>query len=243
MSGPTMRHTHHHNGGHGDSDADLDTHTAARLMPLDAFAHRGLSGSGLAILAALAEHDGQTLAELQNTASISRATAYRQRTTLTHLGLIHHKGELLHLAPTALNGTGQPGPHCHHPTTGWTDVAQRLAVHGVSERRRQHHHTERARWHNTQLQLTNRRKQTQQPGTKTRQTRTTWHAAGTGQADTARSPGNEQRHQREAAPVTGTATSTATPSKKSGPASDNEATTSHHPAPPTDSQKHIPNHK
>ncbi|PKV82720.1 helix-turn-helix domain-containing protein [Streptomyces sp. TLI_146] len=162
MSGPAMRHTHHPTGehGHGDSDADLDTHTAARLMPLDAFAHRGLSSSGLAILAALAEHDGQTLAELQGSASISRATAYRQTNTLTHLGLIQREGELLHLTPDALAGTGQRGPYCEQPAADWTDVAKRLGVHGTAHRRRRHHNAERARWHNQQARFTDRARQT-----------------------------------------------------------------------------------
>ncbi|WP_329404387.1 helix-turn-helix domain-containing protein [Streptomyces melanogenes] len=132
-------------------------------MPLDAFAHHGLSSSGLAILAALAEHDGQTLAELQGSASISRATAYRQRTTLTHLGLIQREGELLHLTPSALNGTGQPGPHCHHPATNWIDIAKRLGTHGTGHRRRQHHNAERARWHRVQLRLAARNRRTQPP--------------------------------------------------------------------------------
>ncbi|WP_371657240.1 MULTISPECIES: helix-turn-helix domain-containing protein [unclassified Streptomyces] len=160
MSGLILRH---HPPQHTDSNADLDTHTARRLMSLDAFAHHGLGGSGLAILAALAERDGQTLAELQGTASISRATAYRQLTTLTHLGLIQRQGELLHLTPKALTGTGQPGPHCQHPATDWTDVAKRLSVDGTGDRRRQHHHTERTQWHNKQLQLTARRSHTPPP--------------------------------------------------------------------------------
>ncbi|MFI1106255.1 helix-turn-helix domain-containing protein [Streptomyces melanogenes] len=160
MSGPTMRHTHHHRHHDNDSGADLDSHTAARLMNLDAFAHRGLSGSGLAILAALAEHDGQTLAELQARASISRATTYRQLTTLTHLGLIQREGELLHLTPATLAGTGQRGPSCEHPATGWTDVAKWLGVHGTAHRRRQHHHAERARWHNQQARLADRPRRT-----------------------------------------------------------------------------------
>ncbi|MFD9483602.1 helix-turn-helix domain-containing protein [Streptomyces sp. NPDC059991] len=170
MSGPTMRHTHRNRHRGSDNDADLNSRAAARLMSLDAFAHRGLSSSGLAILAALAERDGQTLAELQASASISRATAYRQRTTLTQLGLITQHGELLHLAPTALNGKGQPGPQCEHPATGWTDVAKRLGVDGVAHRRRQHHQAERARWHNTQLQLTTRHTQTP-PAPQARQAR------------------------------------------------------------------------
>ncbi|WP_371648051.1 MULTISPECIES: helix-turn-helix domain-containing protein [unclassified Streptomyces] len=163
MSGPTMRHTHHNTHHNTEGDADLDSHTAARLMGLDAFAHRGLSSSGLAILAALAEHDGQTLTELQASASISRATTYRQLTTLTHLGLTQREGELLHLAPAALAGTGQPGPHCEQPTTDWSDVAKRLGVHGIGERRRQHHHTERARWHHTRRLLAARNRRTQPP--------------------------------------------------------------------------------
>ncbi|GGP78085.1 helix-turn-helix domain-containing protein [Streptomyces melanogenes] len=160
MSGPTMRHTHHHRHHHSDHDADLDSRAATRLMSLDAFAHRGLSSSGLAILAALAEHDGQTLTDLQASASISRATTYRQLTALTHLGLIQREGELLHLAPAALDGTGQRGPSCEQPAAGWTDVAKRLGVHGTAHRRRRHHHAERARWHSQQARLTDRPRRT-----------------------------------------------------------------------------------
>lgn len=94
-------------------------------MHLDAFAHHGLGGSGLAVLAALAERGGQSLTELRASASISRPTAYRQFGKLKSLGLIHHGGELYHHSPTA----------------------------GAGEQRRPHHEAQRIHWRNEQVRL------------------------------------------------------------------------------------------
>jgi hypothetical protein len=144
------------------TDANLDSRTANRLMPLDAFAHHGLGSSGLAILASLADENGQSLPELQARASISRPTAYRQLRKLKNLGLVRHEGELYHLTPTALEGTGTPTQHCPDPVAGWTETAERLNTDGTAQRRRRHHETQRTHWRLTQTHLTKNRG-TQQP--------------------------------------------------------------------------------
>lgn len=150
MSGPDVRQP--------DPGADIDSRTAGQLMHLDAFAHHGLGGSGLAVLAALAERDGQSLAELRASASISRATAYRQLEKLKALGLIRHEGELCHLSPTALEGIGTQTPDCADPVTGWPDTAGRLGTAGAGERRRQHHQAQRIHWRHEQVRLAERRR-------------------------------------------------------------------------------------
>ena len=150
MSGPVMRHP--------DTGADIDSRTAGHLMQLDAFAHHGLGGSGLAILAALAERDGQSLTELQTSASISRPTSYRQVGKLKSLGLICQKGELYHLSPTALEGIGTASAHCTDPVTSWSETAERLGTSGTAERRRRHHVAQRTRWHLEQERLAERRR-------------------------------------------------------------------------------------
>ncbi|MCX4681596.1 helix-turn-helix domain-containing protein [Streptomyces sp. NBC_01433] len=154
MSGPGVRQQ--------DTGADLDSRTAGRLMHLDAFAHHGLGGSGLAILAALAERDGQSLTELRASASISRPTAYRQLGKLKELGLIHHDGELYQLSPTALEGIGTPTQHCSHPVNSWTETAERLGTAGAEERRCRHHEAQRVHWRREQVRLAERRKASQQ---------------------------------------------------------------------------------
>ncbi|MFF8431133.1 helix-turn-helix domain-containing protein [Streptomyces sp. NPDC016566] len=150
MSGPVMRQT--------DTNADIDSRAAAHVMHLDAFAHHGLAGSGLAILAALAQRDGQTVAELQGTASMSRPTAYRQLGKLKGLGLVRHKGELFHLSPNALSGIGTQTPTCPEPVAGWTEAAEHLGTAGTGARRRQHHEAQRKRWRLEQVRLAERRR-------------------------------------------------------------------------------------
>ncbi|MFI5864706.1 winged helix-turn-helix domain-containing protein [Streptomyces sp. NPDC051546] len=150
MSGPDVRQP--------DTGADLDSLTAGRLMHFDAFAHHGLGGSGLAVLAALAERDGQTLSELQASASISRPTAYRHLGKLKALGLIHQEGELHHLSPTALEGIGAPTQECSDPVTSWTEAAERLGTFGAAERRRRHHEAQRIHWRHEQARLAERRR-------------------------------------------------------------------------------------
>ncbi|MEU3640000.1 helix-turn-helix domain-containing protein [Streptomyces albogriseolus] len=154
MSGPDVRQPH--------TGADIDSRTAGRLMHLDAFAHHGLGGGGLAVLAALAERDGQSLTELQASASISRPTAYRQLGKLKGLGLIRSEGELYHLSPTALEGIGAPTQHCTDPVASWTETAERLGTAGTAERRRRHHEAQRTHWRLEQVRLAERRRAAQQ---------------------------------------------------------------------------------
>ncbi|MFD6329187.1 MarR family transcriptional regulator [Streptomyces niveus] len=150
MSGPNVRPT--------DTSADIDSRSAGLLMHLDAFGHRGLGGSGLVLLAALAERDGQSLTELRGTASISRPTAYRQLGKLKTLGLVHHEGELYHLSPTALEGIGTQSPDCATPVEGWPHAAERLGTAGAGERRHRHHTAQRIHWRNEQVRLAERRR-------------------------------------------------------------------------------------
>ncbi|MFH9677574.1 helix-turn-helix domain-containing protein [Streptomyces sp. NPDC017405] len=150
MSGPDVRQP--------DTSADIDSRTAGRLMHLDAFAPRGLGGSGLAVLAALSERDGQSRTELQVSASISRPTAYRQLARLKELGLIRHEGELYHLTPTALDGIGATTDDCANPVADWTETAERLGTVGTAERRYQHHEAQRIYWRHERLRLAERRR-------------------------------------------------------------------------------------
>ncbi|MFI9772773.1 helix-turn-helix domain-containing protein [Streptomyces sp. NPDC052415] len=154
MSGPDVRHT--------DTGADIDSRTAGQLMHLDAFAHQGLGSSGLAILAALSERDGQSLGELQASASISRPTAYRQLGKLKELGLILQEGELYQLSPTALNGMGTATDDCADPVADWADTAERLGTAGTAERRRRQYEAQRIHWRHEQVRLAERRRATQQ---------------------------------------------------------------------------------
>ncbi|WP_411078415.1 helix-turn-helix domain-containing protein [Streptomyces sp. cmx-10-25] len=152
MSGPEVRQP--------DTGADIDSRTAGQLMHLDAFAHHGFGSSGLAVMAALAEQDGQSLTDLQASASISRPTAYRQLRKLKELGLVHHEGELYRLSPIALEGTGTATNECADPVADWTDVAQRLGTAGTAERRRRHHEAQRIYWRHQQARLAERRRTT-----------------------------------------------------------------------------------
>jgi hypothetical protein len=88
---------------HPDTGADIDSRTAGQLMHLDAFAHHGLGSSGPAVLAALSERDGQSLTELQASASISRSTAYRQLGKLKTFG-DPTTGEVIESLYVALDG-------------------------------------------------------------------------------------------------------------------------------------------
>ncbi|WP_440581093.1 helix-turn-helix domain-containing protein [Streptomyces sp. PT19] len=152
MSGPEVRQPH--------TGADIDSRTAGQLMHLDAFAHHGLGSSGLAVLAALAERDGQSLTELQASASVSRPTAYRQLGRLKGLGLIRHEGELYHLSPTALEGVGTATDDCADPVANWTEAAERLGTAGTAEGRHRHHEEQRVHWRHKQIRLAERRRST-----------------------------------------------------------------------------------
>ncbi|MFE8941038.1 helix-turn-helix domain-containing protein [Streptomyces sp. NPDC007872] len=148
MSGPTAIQA--------PAEADIDSRVAARLMHLDAFAHRGLGGSGLAILAALAERESQTVQELQGTASITRPTAYRQLRRLVQFGLVVREGEVYMLSPTALAGVGVPSSTAT-PVGSWAEAAGRLGTDGVADRRRHRHALERLTWARQQESVAMRR--------------------------------------------------------------------------------------
>ncbi|MEU9056540.1 helix-turn-helix domain-containing protein [Streptomyces sp. NPDC048384] len=154
MSGPDVRQP--------DAGADINSRTVGHLMHLDAFAHHGLGGSGLAVLAALAEQDGQSITELRASASISRATAYRQLGKLKSLGLVRHEEELYHLTPAALEGIGTETPDCASPVTGWSETAERLGAAGAGERRRRNHEAQRSKWRHGQVRLAERRRAARQ---------------------------------------------------------------------------------
>ncbi|MER5615444.1 MarR family winged helix-turn-helix transcriptional regulator [Streptomyces sp. NPDC002215] len=148
MNGPDVRHP--------DTGADIDSRTVGQLMHLDAFAHHGLGSSGLAVLTALSERDGQSLTELRASASISRPTAYRQLGKLKTFGFIHHDGELYHLSPTALEGMGATTDDCAAPVADWAESAERLGTAGTAERRRRHHEAQRIHWRHEQVRLADR---------------------------------------------------------------------------------------
>ncbi|MEV6676376.1 helix-turn-helix domain-containing protein [Streptomyces erythrochromogenes] len=136
-----------------EPEADINSRAAARLMQLDAFAHFGLGGSGLAIIAALAERGGQTVSDLQGSASVSRPTAYRHLGKLAELGLLERVGEVYVLSPKALEGIGTPTPESPKPASGWGDVADRIGTAGIGERRRRQHEAQRAYWLREQKRL------------------------------------------------------------------------------------------
>lgn len=140
------------------AEPNIDSRTAARLMPADAFAHLGLSGSGLTLVSALAERDGQTIQELQGTASVSQATAYRRITQLKKLGYVAQAGELYHLTPAALDGTGEATEECTEPAATWDEAAERLGTAGTAQRRRERHTSQRLHWQHMQERMTERRR-------------------------------------------------------------------------------------
>ncbi|WP_327391484.1 helix-turn-helix domain-containing protein (plasmid) [Streptomyces microflavus] len=149
-SGPDVRQA--------GSDADIDSRAAGQLMHLDAFAHHGLGGSGLTVMAALAERGGQSLTEIQASASVSRPTAYRQLGKLKALGLIEQEGELFHPSPAALEGIGTRTQECNSPVAGWLDTAERLGTAGTGQRRRLHHEMQRSHWRHEQARIAQRRR-------------------------------------------------------------------------------------
>lgn len=131
-----------------DSGADLHTRTVVRLTALDAFAHRGLGGSALKVVAALVIRQGQTAAELTRSASVSQPTVSRTTRRLAALGLAVRVGEVWELAPEALDGIGshQGNEPAEKPAAGWVDVAERLGTAGTGERRRAAHDQRRTAW-------------------------------------------------------------------------------------------------
>ncbi|WP_251983050.1 helix-turn-helix domain-containing protein [Streptomyces violaceusniger] len=139
-------------------EPNIDARTATRLMSEDAFAHLGLGGSGLAVVSALAERNGQSAAELVGTASISRPTAFRQLKKLAELGLVQKTAELYYLTEKATEGAGQITEECTEPVQDWEQAAQRLGTAGSGQRRRDRHDRERRHWETTQERLAERRR-------------------------------------------------------------------------------------
>ena len=139
-------------------EPNIDSHTATRLMHKDAFAFVGLSGSGLAIVCALAERNDQTAGELVGTASISRPTTFRQLAKLLALGLVEKVDDIYHLTTTAIDGAGQTTDECPNPVHNWHEVAEHLGTAGTGQRRRNQHARERDHWHKTQELIAQRRR-------------------------------------------------------------------------------------
>ncbi|MER5890312.1 MarR family winged helix-turn-helix transcriptional regulator [Streptomyces sp. NPDC001941] len=150
MSGSAVRRV--------EATANLDSRTISRLMDLDAFSHHGFGGSGLTVLASLAEHDGQSIEELRGSASVSRPTAYRQVSKLIHFGLVRRLGELYYLTPDALQAIEGPTPHSADPAANWSEAAERLGTAGTVQRRREQHEAQRLHWQREQARLAERRR-------------------------------------------------------------------------------------
>ncbi|MCM2390976.1 MarR family transcriptional regulator [Streptomyces albipurpureus] len=127
--------------------ADIDSTVLSHLMGHDAFARHGLGGSALVIIAALHARPHQTIRELTNTSSVSRASVYKALGRLRALGLAHQTTETWALAPRALEGFGYSGSWVvQEPTSpgqGWDDVARRIGTAGLAARRVSLHATER----------------------------------------------------------------------------------------------------
>ncbi|MGW7100371.1 hypothetical protein [Streptomyces sp. NPDC054838] len=120
-------------------NGELDGSVVERLMSLDAFAHRGLGASSLKLLAALSLRDGQSAAELTESAMVSSATAYRHLARLSEHDLVTKTDSLWELTATASEAlTGAWG--------GWNDVAASVGTYGTSWRRQQAHRDQRAVW-------------------------------------------------------------------------------------------------
>jgi len=150
LCGLTVRQPHR--------EPNIDSRTTTHLMPKDAFAFFGLSGSGLAIVSALAERNDQTAAELVGTASVSRPTAFRQLGKLVALGLVEKTADVYHLVPTAIEGAGQSTQECTEPVQNWDEAAKRLGTAGTGQRRRDRHDRQREHWNKTQERLAQRRR-------------------------------------------------------------------------------------
>ncbi|MFB7517212.1 MarR family transcriptional regulator [Streptomyces sp. NPDC056144] len=148
LSGPTAR----------QPAADIDSRAASKIMPEDAFAHFGLGGSGLAVVAALAENPDQTIDQLQGTASVSRPTAYRAVGKLLALGLVVKDGETYRLSKQALDGIGARTEECPEPVRTWDEAAERLGVTGAGERRRIRHAAQREHWEKLRARLAENRR-------------------------------------------------------------------------------------
>ncbi|MFD9510652.1 helix-turn-helix domain-containing protein [Streptomyces mirabilis] len=129
--------------------ADIDSTVLARLMGHDAFAHHSLGSTALMIISALHARQAQTVGELVDTSSVSRATTYRTLQRLADHGLVHHTGETWALTPRALEGFGIHLPdsdtgHTAAPAQGWDEVAEQHGTRGIAARRKALHAIERA---------------------------------------------------------------------------------------------------
>ncbi|MFI1975450.1 MarR family transcriptional regulator [Streptomyces wedmorensis] len=154
LSGPTAR----------QPTADINSRAASKVMPEDAFAHFGLGGSGLAVVAALAENANQTVQQLQGTASVSRPTAYRAVGKLASLGLLVKEGETYRLSEQALDGIGVQTEECPEPVQTWDEAAERLGVTGAGERRRNRHAAQREHWETLRARRAEHRRAAAPPG-------------------------------------------------------------------------------
>ncbi|MEU6362261.1 hypothetical protein [Streptomyces albidoflavus] len=126
------------------SQGDLDLEVLGRLMGLDAFAHRGLGTSSLKILAALSSSNDQDARDLQESASMSRATVYRHAKLLTGFGFTEKVDEVWTLTQKgreALSGE----------LDGWEAVAVEVGTQGVAQRRLDLHKAQREAWLNETL--------------------------------------------------------------------------------------------
>ncbi|MCT9075211.1 MarR family transcriptional regulator [Streptomyces fulvoviolaceus] len=127
--------------------ADIDSTVLGQLMGHDAFAHHALGSAALLIISALHQHPDQTVAELVDTSSVSRATTYRTLKRLADHGLVQHTGETWTLAPRALEGFGSRHPDAdkgHTSAQGWAKVAEQHGTWGIAARRKALHTAQRA---------------------------------------------------------------------------------------------------
>ncbi|MCX4799535.1 helix-turn-helix domain-containing protein [Streptomyces sp. NBC_01242] len=125
-------------------NGDLDGAVISQLMSLDAFAHRGLGASSLKLLAALSRQDGQTVAELTETAMVSPATAYKHLKRLAEHDLVTKEDGLWSLTQTATEAlSGAWG--------GWDAVAAQVGTEGTAQRRQELHKAQRLVWHEITL--------------------------------------------------------------------------------------------
>jgi len=117
-------------------------------MGHDAFAHHGLGSAALMLISALHQRPHQTVSELVDTSSVSRATTYRTLKRLADHGLVQHAGETWALAPRALEGFGTSLPDgdtdlVAAPALGWDKVAEHHGTSGVGAQRKALHAAER----------------------------------------------------------------------------------------------------
>ncbi|MEV7675143.1 helix-turn-helix domain-containing protein [Streptomyces sp. NPDC088752] len=125
-------------------NGDLDGAVVSRLMSLDAFAHRGLGASSLKLLAALSRNDGQSVAELTESAMVSPATAYRHLKRLAEHALVVRSEGIWNLTETALEALSGLWD-------GWSGIAAEVGTEGTAQRRLELHKAQRLMWHEITL--------------------------------------------------------------------------------------------